>query len=160
MNVSLLTILAIVYLVIAIISIIYFILITFERPDILFQEEFGKLSEEPFVSIIVPTYNEENNILTCLHSLKMLDYSNYEIILSDGGSNDRTVELAKPYVDKGLVEETLPKVGLEKIMVATLQVKLQKEKYYSLQMQTPFIGVIPLRKQLVFFCKRMLGYCR
>ena len=37
MNVSLLTILAIVYLVIAIVSIIYFILITFERPDILFQ---------------------------------------------------------------------------------------------------------------------------
>lgn len=108
MNVSLLTILAIVYLVIAIVSIIYFILITFEKPDILFQEEFGKLSEEPFVSIIVPTYNEENNILTCLQSLKMLDYSNYEIILSDGGSADRTVELAKPYVDKVIIEKALP----------------------------------------------------
>ena len=108
MTVNLLTILAIVYLFIALISIIYFVSITFQRSDILFHEEFGKLSEEPFVSIIVPTYNEENNILTCLRSLKKLDYSNYEIIVSDGGSTDRTVELATPLADKIVVDETLP----------------------------------------------------
>jgi cellulose synthase/poly-beta-1,6-N-acetylglucosamine synthase-like glycosyltransferase len=37
-----------------------------------------------------------------------LDYSDFEIILSDGGSTDRTVELAEPYVDKLIIENEVP----------------------------------------------------
>ena len=64
--------------------------------------------EQPFVSIIVPTYNEESNIALCLQSLKELNYSRYEIIVSDGGSTDRTVEMAKSFVDKVVIDEIVP----------------------------------------------------
>ncbi len=63
----------------------------------------------PLVSIIVPTLDEEDNIKNCLESLIRLDYPKYEIILSDGGSKDRTVEIAKNMADKVIVDSHLPK---------------------------------------------------
>lgn len=108
MAIKLLTILAAVYFVLAIIAILNYLRISLDFNSSYTTEEFAKLSEEPFVSIIVPTYNEEINIVKCLESLRSLEYSNFEIILSDGGSADRTVELAKPYVDKIVIDERVP----------------------------------------------------
>ncbi|NHJ04397.1 MAG: glycosyltransferase [Candidatus Heimdallarchaeota archaeon] len=108
MALNLLTILAIIYLSIVIISFIYYILITIDYQSSYSTEEFAKLIDEPFVSVIVPTFNEESNIVKCLKSLRSLDYSNYEIILSDGGSIDSTIELAAPFVDKIIIENEVP----------------------------------------------------
>lgn len=48
------------------------------------------------LSIIILTKNEESRIKTCLESVKWAD----EIIISDNGSKDKTVEIAKKYTDK------------------------------------------------------------
>ena len=48
----------------------------------------------PFVSVLVPARNEEANISRCLSSLQRQDYPNYEIILLDDQSTDRTAEIA------------------------------------------------------------------
>ena len=47
------------------------------------------------ISIIIPTFNEEKNIQSHLKYLKNLNGS-FELIVVDGYSGDRTVELAKP----------------------------------------------------------------
>jgi cellulose synthase/poly-beta-1,6-N-acetylglucosamine synthase-like glycosyltransferase/peptidoglycan/xylan/chitin deacetylase (PgdA/CDA1 family)/spore germination protein YaaH len=47
----------------------------------------------PFVSIIVPAYNEELVIGNTISSLLASEYSNYEIIVVDDGSQDRTSEV-------------------------------------------------------------------
>ena len=53
------------------------------------------------VSIIVPTFNEEKYIGNCLHSLQEQDYDgDYEIIVSDSYSNDRTIQIAEKYADR------------------------------------------------------------
>ena len=58
------------------------------------------------VSIIIPTLNEEKNIAQCLHALRNQDFGGtYEIILADGNSEDNTIKLAKPLVDKVVVEK-------------------------------------------------------
>jgi chlorobactene glucosyltransferase len=44
----------------------------------------------PLISIIVPARNEERNILRCVDSLLAQDYDNYEVIVVDDGSTDRT----------------------------------------------------------------------
>jgi cellulose synthase/poly-beta-1,6-N-acetylglucosamine synthase-like glycosyltransferase/peptidoglycan/xylan/chitin deacetylase (PgdA/CDA1 family) len=44
----------------------------------------------PFVSILVPAYNEELVIANTIHSLLASDYSRYEIIVVDDGSQDGT----------------------------------------------------------------------
>jgi cellulose synthase/poly-beta-1,6-N-acetylglucosamine synthase-like glycosyltransferase len=48
-----------------------------------------------FVSIIVPCYNEEKTLENCIMSLVSQIYKNYEIIIVDDGSKDRTLDVAK-----------------------------------------------------------------
>jgi succinoglycan biosynthesis protein ExoA len=53
------------------------------------------------VSVIVVTWNEEKNIQACLNSLLALEYSNdYQIIITDGGSTDKTEEIVKEIAKK------------------------------------------------------------
>lgn len=48
------------------------------------------------VSILIPTYNEETNIAqTIEHAKKQVTAESYEIIVVDGGSTDKTVEIAE-----------------------------------------------------------------
>ena len=49
----------------------------------------------PFISLIVPAFNEEKTIRKSLQSLLELDYPNYEIIMVDDGSTDNTLEEVK-----------------------------------------------------------------
>ncbi len=47
------------------------------------------------LSIIVPTLNEEETIVQCLETV--VDIPGIEVIVADGGSTDRTVEIAGQY---------------------------------------------------------------
>lgn len=49
-------------------------------------------SNLPLVSIIVPAYNEEVNIVRTIESLLNQDYPNFDIIVVDDGSKDSTYE--------------------------------------------------------------------
>lgn len=60
---------------------------------------------KPEISIVVPTLNEEGYIEDALTSLKsQFTPKEYEIIVCDGFSTDRTVEIAKKYADKIVYE--------------------------------------------------------
>ncbi len=50
-------------------------------------------SDHPLVSVIVPARNEERNIRRCVTSLLEQDYANYEVIVVDDGSTDRTGQI-------------------------------------------------------------------
>jgi glycosyltransferase involved in cell wall biosynthesis len=49
------------------------------------------------LSIIIPTLNEEKYLPLLLDSIKKQDFKNYEIIVADGGSKDKTREIAESY---------------------------------------------------------------
>lgn len=51
------------------------------------------IADMPFVSIIVPGYNEEVTANNTIASLLNTDYTNYEIIFINDGSKDRTFEV-------------------------------------------------------------------
>lgn len=55
------------------------------------------------VSIIIPTLNEENNIKRLLNNLKQLK-GDFEVIFSDGGSLDKTVEIIKNFVNYKIIK--------------------------------------------------------
>ena len=46
-----------------------------------------------FFSIVIPTYNSEKTIESCLFSVLNQDFENYEIIIIDNNSSDRTIEI-------------------------------------------------------------------
>jgi len=49
----------------------------------------------PLISVLIPARNEEENIETCLKSLQKQDYPNFEILVLDDNSEDRTAELVE-----------------------------------------------------------------
>ncbi|MEN8192439.1 MAG: glycosyltransferase family 2 protein, partial [Bacteroidota bacterium] len=55
-------------------------------------------SYSPFVSIIVPVFNEGITLKNSIESLLKLDYSNYEIIIVNDGSTDESKEIAESLV--------------------------------------------------------------
>lgn len=49
------------------------------------------------ISIIIPTYNEEEYLPKLLESIKSQDFTDYEVIVADAQSDDNTREIAKDY---------------------------------------------------------------
>lgn len=54
----------------------------------------------PRVSIIIRTFNEEKHLGNLLRAIKEQNYQDYEIILVDSGSTDRTLEIARANCDR------------------------------------------------------------
>lgn len=64
-------------------------------------------TEQPFVSVIVPVFNGEETIRTCVESLLELDYprDRFEVVVVDNRSTDRTRAVLREYPIT-LLEET------------------------------------------------------
>lgn len=83
----------------------------------------------PFISVIVPVYNEGKVLRVSIESLLDLDYPNYEIIVVNDGSTDNTASVAEELVGYqkgrvGLVKVTLinkPNGGKAKALNAGIQ---------------------------------------
>jgi glycosyltransferase involved in cell wall biosynthesis len=53
--------------------------------------------DEPLVSIVTPVYNTEKYLAECIQSVLAQTYSNWEYVVSDNRSNDRSLEIARSY---------------------------------------------------------------
>lgn len=59
-----------------------------------------EISVEQFVSILIPSRNEKENIGKLLENILNQDYQNYEVIVYDDMSEDNTLEIVKRYAEK------------------------------------------------------------
>ncbi|MDA3818672.1 MAG: glycosyltransferase family A protein [Prolixibacteraceae bacterium] len=59
--------------------------------------QVGSLEEQPKISILIPARNEQDNLKTILSDLKHLDYKNFEVIVCNDHSTDKTLEVLKHY---------------------------------------------------------------
>jgi len=60
---------------------------------------------KPKISVLMPALNAERCIGTALNSLRDQTFSDYEIIVVDNGSKDRTKEISEEYADLVLVQK-------------------------------------------------------
>ncbi|GAB4026470.1 MAG: glycosyltransferase [Candidatus Microgenomates bacterium] len=58
------------------------------------------MAKKPFFSIIIPALNEEKYLPKLLGDLCVQSYQDFEVIVVDGGSRDKTVELANTFSNK------------------------------------------------------------
>ncbi len=59
-----------------------------------------KEKEQKKISVVVPLYNEEDYIERCVDSILAQTYSNWELLLVDDGSTDRSPEICDAYAKK------------------------------------------------------------
>ena len=52
------------------------------------------------ISIILPTYNSEDDLITALDSIVIQTNKNFEVLVMDGASDDNTLEILKSYIGK------------------------------------------------------------
>lgn len=64
----------------------------------LFEKKYNDY-EYPKVSIIIPSYNCAQSISTTMESLLNQEYPDFEVIIVDGGSTDRTLEVVKGFAN-------------------------------------------------------------
>lgn len=67
-------------------------------PDLLGYPKID-VTNPPKVSFCIPTMNSEQTLASCLESIATQNYPETEIVVVDGGSSDRTVEIARNYTD-------------------------------------------------------------
>ncbi len=54
---------------------------------------YPKPSKYPFISVLIPARNEEENVRNCVNSLLNQSYPNYEVLVLDDNSTDRTWQI-------------------------------------------------------------------
>lgn len=64
----------------------------------------------PKISIIIPALNEEKTLPTLLESIKDQEFTDYEVIIADAGSTDKTLAIAKDYGAR-VIKGGMPAVG-------------------------------------------------
>ena len=60
----------------------------------------NKINRDIFVSVIIPIFNSEQNLVACLDSIINQSLRQLEIICVDDGSTDNTFSILKEYMEK------------------------------------------------------------
>jgi glycosyltransferase involved in cell wall biosynthesis len=71
--------------------------------------------KKSLVSVITPTYNHEHFVGACIESVLAQTYSDWEQIIVDDGSSDRTCEVVRRYGDPRIRLIEQPHQGIEEL---------------------------------------------
>jgi succinoglycan biosynthesis protein ExoA len=82
------------------------------------------------VSVIIPCLNEERRILSLLESLKAQTYplSDMEIVIADGGSTDKTIEIIKGFISENKALKISIITNLKRIIPAAVNLGIRSSK--------------------------------
>jgi len=88
------------------------------------------MTNELTFSIIIPVFNGEDLIQECLNSILEQDYKDYEIIIKDGLSSDKTVEIIKKNINNRIKIISSPDSGIYDAMNQSIKIARGKWIYF------------------------------
>lgn len=99
------------------------------------------------ITVGIPIFNAENNLKIAIKSVLNQSYSNFELILSDDGSTDRSLEIIKSFADERI---RIVADGLNRGIGYRLneQIKTSKGKYFARMDADDIMMPDRLKKQL------------
>lgn len=104
----------------------------------------------PLVSVIVPCYNHERFISTCINSILSQSYPNIQLIVLDDGSTDSSASILKEYSEKfGFYFEAQANLGLAKTLNKAIN-NYAKGKYISCIASDDYWDVDKIKTQVEF----------
>jgi glycosyltransferase involved in cell wall biosynthesis len=108
---------------------------------------------EPFVSVIVPTRNEEKYIGVCLASFATQTYpkDKFELLIIDGLSSDRTLEIVHSY-DGKLNLSVMSNPRVKHVFAFNYGIKESKGDYFVIVSAHSFLEKDFIRKSADTFC--------
>ncbi|MDO8638541.1 MAG: glycosyltransferase family 2 protein [Candidatus Daviesbacteria bacterium] len=101
------------------------------------------------LSVVLATFNEEKNLADCLNSIKEIAD---EIVIVDGSSTDKTVEIAHSFMAKVLVKDNPPIFHINKQKALEIAknewiLQLDADERVSLQLREEIIKIINMSEQ-------------
>lgn len=115
------------YLLLTIISLS--VLPRFIQKQIIHKFPYSETGFEPPISLIVTAYNEEAVIVPTIRALLQLDYHDFEILIVNDGSKDRTLEVLTNEFDL----EILPVAFRQRIKHKPVKAVYQSKTYSNLR---------------------------
>lgn len=70
----------------------------------IYFRKFHKNPDSPFISVVIPAYNEEKFLEKTLLSIANQNYDNFELIVVDNNSKDKTAKISKRFGAKVVYE--------------------------------------------------------
>ena len=58
------------------------------------------MTDKPFISVVIPLYNKEKSIARTIKGILAQTYHDFEIVIIDDGSTDRSVDVVKSISDE------------------------------------------------------------
>lgn len=105
------------------------------------------MSNEPFVSVVIPCYNHEKYVEQSLNSVFNQTYKNIELIVVDDGSSDNSVAVVKRIKEKhDFTFITQENMGVCKTL--NKAISLSKGKYVAVLASDDYWDVTKIEKQV------------
>ena len=78
----------------------------FQEVQRIYRAELPMLpAAPPKISVVICAYNAERTMQACLESLRTLRYPNFEVIVVNDGSTDRTLEIAQQFPEFRIISQ-------------------------------------------------------
>ena len=116
---------------------------------------------KPLVSIILPVYNGEETIQDSITSILSQSFTNFELIIIDDGSTDKSLEKLRGFIDARIILLTQNNMGLARTL--NLGIAIAKGQLIARQDQDDISMPLRIEKQVLTFSLNqhlvLLGTC-
>ena len=90
------------------------------------------MSDRPYFSVVIPTYNRAHLVVKTLESVFNQTFHDFEVIVVDNGSTDKTEEVLRPFAQAGRIEFIRHETNLERAAARNTGMKVARGKFVTL----------------------------